>query len=352
MHLGHVRMLALSGAVFRAGKARGLRLSEDGLRAAWQAVDAVKAQAEEPVAAAYARILQDQEAAVLAAWERVGPDQVEAHRQGVAEKGYDLDGMMDAIREAGALPPAVKRARPEDVVFGDLVYDVGAWLAAMEDEIGPLLRDAIEEGFRTGALRIGQDVEFRMTARAEDELARVVGLVKDSSATTRDEIGGIVRRGLESGSSVDEIAAALKERFEDWQGWRARTVAQTSVTSTFEAGQQAAWEEAGVARNRWLSQRDGKVRPSHAEIDGEEVAVGEAFSNGLTHPSEPNCRCSLLPVGFVEPEAKTWREERDEKIRAAYPAMKAEHGSGMAIRLLSEEHAVSERTVERALGWG
>lgn len=336
IHLGHVRMLRLSGAVFAARKA----LTEDGLRAAWAAVDAVKAAAEKPVASAYARILRRQEAAVLAAWERVGPGQVEANRE------------------------TVKRGPDDPSVLGGLVFDVGAWLSEMEDEIGPLAADALREGFASGALRIGQDVAFRLTPRAEEELERVVGLVKGTNETTRDSIGRVIRAGMERRATVDEIAADLRATFDDWQDWRARLVAQTSVTSVYEVGAQECWKEAGVARNRWLSMRDGRVRESHISMDGEEVAVGESFSNGLTHPSEPNCRCTLLPVGFTdeEPEAKAakvvdvsalnereleWVERglRDAKIRAAHEA------GEKSLSRLAERFNVSESTARRAI-WG
>jgi SPP1 gp7 family putative phage head morphogenesis protein len=44
----------------------------------------------------------------------------------------------------------------------------------------------------------------------------------------------------------------------------------------------------------WLSAQDDRVRDEHAEIDGEQRPIDEAFSNGLQSPGEPNCRCTLI----------------------------------------------------------
>ena len=50
------------------------------------------------------------------------------------------------------------------------------------------------------------------------------------------------------------------------------------------------------------SQRDGHVRESHAAIDGDVVAIGQPFANGLRFPGDDgpveelvNCRCDTLP---------------------------------------------------------
>jgi SPP1 gp7 family putative phage head morphogenesis protein len=359
IHRGHVRMLYLAGRLHRAGKG----LVGDGLTATWRAVDAVKANAEKPVARAYARILRRQAEAVLSAWQRKGP------------------GLVD---EAKRVPDSV-------AALGAMVFDVRDWLGAVDEDIRPLLLAAIEEGFASGAMRIGQELTFRMTDRAEAELGRIVGLVKDANETTRDSIGRVIRDGLEHGRSVDDVAAALRATFTDWQDWRARTVAQTSTTSVFEVAQQEAWTEAGVSRNRWLSMRDDRVRAEHDAMDGEEVAVGEAFSNGLEYPQEPNCRCSLLPAGTedvkgltLHPEAwaainasdesmaefmdylrdkmiegagrahaarveeyavkgtgRPWLQERNAAIRADYPGLRDKHGREVALSILGERHSLS-----------
>lgn len=335
MHIGHLRLLRIEGLRF----CKALPPDDDLLRSVWQSVDAVKAAAEKPIAQAFAALLDEQARAVLAAWDRVGPGQVEASNQSAAQK----------------------RAAEGDAFLGSMVFDVGAWLAATEYTLGPLALAALEEGFASGALRIGQDLSFRMNARAGEALEKSLGLLRDTATTTQNDLGVLIRGALEQGKSADEIGAMIGQRFTDWKSWRAKLVAQTTTTAAFEAGQQAAWTEGGVARNRWLSMRDGIVRAEHDAMDGEEVPIGEAFSNGLEYPQEPNCRCSLLPVGLdsspdgPSPEGKaapsdpapSWYERRNAEIREAYPALKAQHSADMAYVLLGEEKGLQPDTVRK-----
>lgn len=278
LHVGHVRMLRLAGAFRQAGKA----LSDDGLAAEWQAVDAVKATAEEPIARAFAAILDEQEAAVMA---RV--------------RGRKAEG--DVLREA-------------------VLIDLDAWARTIDERVRPFLLSAMEAGFRTGALRINADLAFETTTRSLAVLEDVIGKVQGTTATTRELLADIVQQGLEDGVGVDEIASRISAHFADWKGWRAKLVAQTSVTPTFAVAQQDAFLDGGVTTNRWLSQRDNDVRPEHQDLDGEEVAVGENFSNGLAYPQEPNCRCDVLPV-LSEGEKSTntsFVQRRNAHLRTRY----------------------------------
>ena len=64
----------------------------------------------------------------------------------------------------------------------------------------------------------------------------------------------------------------------------------------------------GVEEKEWLSSRDAKVRPTHAEMDKQRVDVGQEFvsSSGATlrFPGDPqakpaetiNCRCVTIPI--------------------------------------------------------
>jgi SPP1 gp7 family putative phage head morphogenesis protein len=53
-------------------------------------------------------------------------------------------------------------------------------------------------------------------------------------------------------------------------------------------------ENGGTVTKRWLSAGDGRVRPAHRALNGEVRGIDEAFSNGLQHPAEPNCRCTTV----------------------------------------------------------
>ena len=87
--------------------------------------------------------------------------------------------------------------------------------------------------------------------------------------------------------------------------------ARTAVTSAQNAGALSRYKEAkelGIEiRKEWISAHDGRVRDSHAHLDGVRVGNDEKFPNGLRYPGEPqgrpeevyNCRCTMRAI-FLE----------------------------------------------------
>ena len=52
----------------------------------------------------------------------------------------------------------------------------------------------------------------------------------------------------------------------------------------------------------WINAGDSRVREAHQTgtgVGGEIVALEANFSNGLSYPQEPNCRCVIGPA-FLE----------------------------------------------------
>ena len=84
--------------------------------------------------------------------------------------------------------------------------------------------------------------------------------------------------------------------------------ARTAVTSAQNAGVVEACkraQEMGIkVQMQWRSAHDGRVRDSHAHLDGVRINVGEIFPNGCRYPGDPqgrpaevyNCRCTLLKI--------------------------------------------------------
>lgn len=322
LHVGHVRMLRLAGTLRRAGKV----LSDDGLAAEWRSVDAVKAAAETPIERAFSEILDRQESAALEVLRR-------------DHSALDL------------------KVDTELVSIGALLLDAVTWAEDLDATVRPLLLATLQEGYRAGALRIDADLAFQTTGRSLAVLEDIVGKVQGTTETTQAELGRIVKAGLEDGADVDEIASRIAAQFTDWKDWRAKLVAQTSVTPTFAVAQQDAFLDGGVTTNRWLTQRDGDVRPEHDALDGEEVEVGQPFSNGLAYPQEPNCRCDVLPVlDTAEKSAPVERHAaRNAYIRKEYDRRVRKSGELRDIVLgdLSEgevqghKYALSVRQVRR-----
>ena len=87
--------------------------------------------------------------------------------------------------------------------------------------------------------------------------------------------------------------------------WQAMRIARTETTIAMNTATNQAGIDSGVLiEKEWISAGDGNERPSHRELNGDSVELGQAFSNGLMYPGDPsgaadeiiNCRCTFLQV--------------------------------------------------------
>lgn len=104
--------------------------------------------------------------------------------------------------------------------------------------------------------------------------------------------------------TIDDFAAALSKKFDDYSEAAAKRVARTESTMAYNAGRLEGMKELKIQKKMWsTSKKDSRVRDSH-QIDGEVVNVDEPFSNSLMYPGDQtagpgecvNCRCVLLSV--------------------------------------------------------
>ncbi|MBE2186681.1 MAG: minor capsid protein [Rhodothermales bacterium] len=317
------RALRLVAAI-RSSKAQP---SEDAHALAWAALDALKTARTPSVERAVQALMRRQEASVLAA-------------------------VRDAAKQQGT-------PIPQGLSVG-MVFDVEAWIREALADLEPSIAEALADGWAAGALSASYDGALDLESTAVREaLAEVVQLTSRTSETTRDQLARTIEQAIEEGADVDALATRIRTLFGEMSEGRAATIARTATTAAFEAGQVEAFRDAGIEKHRWLSERDSRVRASHTAIDGQVRKLGEAFSNGCRWPGDPsgpagetvNCRCSLLPVleEAKAAPARSWRGERDDRIRAAYPALREQMGQTAAIDELAERESCSASTVKRAL---
>jgi HK97 family phage portal protein len=130
-------------------------------------------------------------------------------------------------------------------------------------------------------------------------------LAGNVTETTYGSIRDEVSKGRSAGEGISEIASRIRDNVFDGEITKARaeTIARTETVGALNHGELIAARESGVVTGkRWLTQGDGKVRDSHAEIDDELVPLDDVFSNGLRHPGDQagdaaevvNCRCTTL----------------------------------------------------------
>lgn len=121
--------------------------------------------------------------------------------------------------------------------------------------------------------------------------------------SAREKLADIVRNGIRSGLDHEALASKIREEFQVSRG-RARVIARTETSSVLNYARfQFMNEDDQIKRHRWITLADGKVRDSHARINGSVAAIGQPFPNGLRFPHDPqasarevvNCRCWAEP---------------------------------------------------------
>lgn len=284
-----MNVLEVAGKQFRAGKTHTAEQRD----AIWKSVDSARDEAVEPLRREAAKFIK-----------RMGADVVETlnHLSRKAEHDFTIEELL-------------------------LALDIDLWERDLRAQIEPLLASIIAAGFTIGAARVLFTGVFDgTTAPAATALANSVSQIVTVPGTFFDSISTVIKNGLDSNASLANIIRDIRGVTGSLSASQAERIARTSGGGSFEAGQQLAYLDAGITKHAWLSSRDARVRDSHVFMDGEEVEIGEPFSNGLLYPLDPagaaseviNCRCTAEPI----------IEEDKSKIGAAwYKAAKGERGA-------------------------
>lgn len=216
--------------------------------------------------------------------------------------GSELSGLRaQAVRGARRLLAPLKAAGASR----DSGSEFQLWFEGILEQSAPRFKAAVyplalstgSRAVRKAAARIGlafDVLEPGLLKYASEEaafLARVMG------ETTGRAVAKAVQDGLAGGETVNQLVKRL-EQLPDFSRTRARLVARTETTRAWNGAQRRALADfqrrtGRKVRKMWLSARDARVRDEHADLDGQEKDVDEAFSNGLQQPGEPNCRCTL-----------------------------------------------------------
>jgi len=119
-------------------------------------------------------------------------------------------------------------------------------------------------------------------------------------STNLDDVKRVILAGTDEGLGTPQIGRNLRQFYADRSAYKAMRVARTEVGAAAGFGQREAAKQSGVVKKKaWISSRDGRVRDSHAAIDGEKQPLDSAYSNGLMYPGDPSghpseviqCRC-------------------------------------------------------------
>jgi len=155
----------------------------------------------------------------------------------------------------------------------------------------------------------------------EDLLERTFIASQQTLARVSRDINKIITKGYTDGKGINVVANMLTRRFNQLETWEAKRIARTEIHNSHNQGVMRIYNEVGVEYTQWIAADDDRTRESHAEINGEIIAMGETYSNGLAYPGDTsgdieewiNCRCSnapfVIPYGYMAPPHTPFREE-------------------------------------------
>lgn len=147
-----------------------------------------------------------------------------------------------------------------------------------------------------------------------------------------------IMQGILQGESIPNMARRVALGMSNSDMKAAIRNARTATTGAENAGRLDSYaraEQMGISVNKiWLAVMDSHTRDSHRELDGEEVAYNEEFSNGLMYPGDPsgspgdvwNCRCTMV-ADVGQGKGDFWDNRHNDALGdMTYEEWKYEHG--------------------------
>lgn len=160
----------------------------------------------------------------------------------------------------------------------------------------PFVTTIVESRGKKAASLIGST--FEITPDVTKFINDKVFLFADQvNNTTQKKLRKTLTEGLDSGEGIPALKKRVNVVFDTRTGAESERIARTEVLGSSNGAELEAYKQTDIVQKiEWLATMDDRTRSSHASMNGEKVLKGKSFSNGLKYPSEPNCRCTLLPV--------------------------------------------------------
>lgn len=236
-----------------------------------------------------------------------------------------------AVSSAGTADAALAAA-DEIAADVDVAADVleAVYLATAE-AFGEAAYEAIAEAVKRTPSGVSWAERVRAFLAAEGAV-----MVREITETTRRTIRRVLRKGVDAGEGVAELARRLRRDWPDVGRVRAEAIVRTEVMAASNAaaswGAEAAAEEFDLELEKeWIATADGRTRDTHRALDGERVGLGEDFDVGghpAAYPGDARlpakervrCRCAVAhrPKKPAKGASRERYAARNEFIRGEY----------------------------------
>ena len=175
-------------------------------------------------------------------------------------------------------------------------------------------------------------LSFDITAPTSQALLDAVGRrIQDGIASAiSEQISNAIKAGYANGDSVSRVSKAIQAATYEISRPRADMLARTDLNALANGGSLLAASVSGAAATKtWLTAGDDLVRDTHADADGQTVAIDDVFDVGgesAQYPGDPelsdeeacNCRCTLV---YGEPLTASARTNGSGVLQAEQSVM-------------------------------
>ena len=162
----------------------------------------------------------------------------------------------------------------------------------------PLWLNSLKEGYEIANSTYGLGISFDLLNPKFLNWIDEFGLdrAKGINITTKKKLRATLSQGISEGLSIPKLRDLISEVYSDAKGYRSILIARTETVTTVNSGALSTYKVGNIQQKEWLTQIDSRTRIAHIKLNGEIVGIDQPFSNGLQYPSEPNCRCTILPI--------------------------------------------------------
>lgn len=153
---------------------------------------------------------------------------------------------------------------------------------------------------RQSAAALGVDItpllaDPKWAARIDGFVHENVALVESLGRSTLGELEKMITRALADGRRAEALGAEIAKRWGIAER-HARLIARDQIGKLNGQITRARHEELGIARFRWLTMRDPRVRPRHRPMEGKVFAYVGKGAPPFFPGQEICCRCGEEPV--------------------------------------------------------
>jgi HK97 family phage portal protein len=233
--------------------------------------------------------------------EEVRNDYAEAQLKYIDQRSKQLEaGVIDfankqekRIFKVLSLGKAMKKGVKVEL---DGIYDEEVALAVKF--ITPYLEELITDAGNGALDLLGISKPLTMTETMKKVMAQKAKFyAKTTTNTTFERLENTLSAGMEANETIVQLTERVQGVFTEYKTYRAELIARTESTTANNEGLIEAYKQSGVATGKeWIAVMDDRTREEHAMLNGEIVGLNENFSNGLSYPQEPNCRCLIGPA--------------------------------------------------------